>query len=513
MFFDKKIGLFEESLHENISLVSDNNFHYLIPIFCVFSEKHKKSKQEAATFLKTILEKLSFNDVIKVDAQMRQATSTEWFIDWAKLDEKDLLLSTMTKEEKQAVLVFASFNPNGFLREKAVRLLAHYDKSLPYILLRKNDWVGQVREAANESFLYRMNNLSDGELLASLPFAEKLNRSVRTTHSNDTRKIYNSLLEPANKKDLELGLASKNMYTRRLCVDALITIDTPDVKRILAHLRNETVPHIKMTMYKKLLTLDNCPVDSVLEQMLANKYPKIRSYSLLYIFERDKSKASDIAIAYLVDKNSAVRSTARWMLSTCNETFDFRRFYSEKLASNTYAAICGLGETGIKEDTIQIQQFLSNETVSIVRATMRALMFLDSNTYGISIVKMMVDSPIGIIKESFQLLMNYGVNPYAKEIYSIFENTQSTYTRYKCAVLLFRSAKWEAIICILEALSNQDESVSELAQRALTKWIVGFNNSFATPNSTQKEKILQLFSQQSSFINKKDSRSLSFLIK
>ena len=110
MFFDNKVGSFGAELNKNIAFVLEKNFHYLPQIFCVFSEKHDNSKRRAAVFFKTILEKLSFNDVMNIDTQMRETTSMEWFINWNKVEKSDLLLPTMTKEEKQAVLVFASFN-------------------------------------------------------------------------------------------------------------------------------------------------------------------------------------------------------------------------------------------------------------------------------------------------------------------------------------------------------------------------------------------------------------------
>ena len=87
-----------------------------------------------------------------------------------------------------------------------------------------------------------------------------------------------------------------------------------------------------------------------------------------------------------------------------------------------------------------------------------------------------------------------------EEIYRIFENSQNADIRYKCATLLFRSSKWDAITYILELLSNHDETVRILSKTALNKWIFGFNGSFTKPNLMQKQKIIQLINQQSSLI-------------
>ncbi len=501
MFFDNKVGSFGAELNKNIAFVLEKNFHYLPQIFCVFSEKHDNSKRRAAVFFKTILEKLSFNDVMNIDTQMRETTSMEWFINWNKVEKSDLLLPTMTKEEKQAVLVFASFNPNGYLREKAVKLLAKYDMSLPYILLRKNDWVRQVREMADEAFIYRMDHLSDGELLVSLPFAEKINRSLRGDHKSTIKKFYNILLKPENKNELELGLESRNLYIRRFCLNAILNAENPDMNLILKYIQSEKIPQIKFMAYKKLLTLNACPVNIILEQMLFEKYPRTRSHALQFIYEQDKLNSYNVAINFLLDKSPSVRNTARWIIFSCNREFDFVDYYKGNLSVNSYSSICGIRETGKKKDAVLIESYLSSDVVSIVRATMRALMFLDADNYSLHVVKMLEDSRKSVVKEAFQLFMNYGVNSYMEEIYRIFENSQNADIRYKCATLLFRSSKWDAIIYILELLSNQDETVRILSKTALNKWIFGFNGSFTKPNLMQKQKIIQLINQQSSLIS------------
>ena len=514
MFFNSDIGIFGVELDKNMSFVLNKDFRYLPQIFCVFSEKHKRSKQKAATFLKNILENLSFNDIIKIDAQMRQTTSMEYFINWSKLEITDLLLPTMSKEEKRAVLIFASFSPNGYMREKAVYLLAKYEMSLPYILLRKNDWVRQVREAANKSFIYRLNHLSDGELLASLPFVEKLNRSIRADYEKKNMKnFYNVLLKPENKNQLNLGLTSKDLYIRRLCLNIILNADNSDIELILKHIKCEKIPQIKFMAYKKFLTLDNCPVDMILKEMLFEKYPKTRSNALQYIYEQNKLNSYNIAINFLLDKSASVRNTARWIIFSCNKEFNFLNYYATNLFANPYSSICGIRETGKKTDAVLIKSYLYSDIVSIVRVTMRTLMFLDATNYSLDIVKMLEDNRVGIVKEAFQLLRYYGINSCIKEVYSLFKNTQNTNTRYKCAVLLFKSTKWDSIIYILEEISNQDKAISQLSKTALSNWNVTFNRSFTKPNLTQKQKIVQLLNLQYSLIDRKSIDNFLFAVK
>ena len=107
----------------------------------------------------------------------------------------------------------------------------------------------------------------------------------------------------------------------------------------------------------------------------------------------------------------------------------------------------------------------------------------------------------------------YGINSCIKEVYSLFKNTQNTNTRYKCAVLLFKSTKWDSIIYILEEISNQDKAISQLSKTALSNWNVTFNRSFTKPNLTQKQKIVQLLNQQYSLIDRKSIDNFLFAVK
>lgn len=51
------------------------------------------------------------------------------------------------------LLIALSCHPNGFCRENSIKALACYPEALPYIILRMNDWVAQVRASAERTAL------------------------------------------------------------------------------------------------------------------------------------------------------------------------------------------------------------------------------------------------------------------------------------------------------------------------------------------------------------------------
>lgn len=218
MFLKRKQHFHSSNLERYISGLDAGDLSMIPWIFCVFSENSPRHKLEAAQALKGVLKCLSFDDVCRIDAQMRQTTSMEWSIDWRTLNIKNFITSQMSLEEKRAVIIFSSFNPNGYIRQKAVELLCSYELTLPYMILRQIDWVNEVRQAALNSFSKKLKVATERELLLTLPFLEKLRRSKRCECSVIFDLFYQEICDYKNKHILEMGLNSKDIMTRKSCL-------------------------------------------------------------------------------------------------------------------------------------------------------------------------------------------------------------------------------------------------------------------------------------------------------
>ena len=74
---NKQVGWFGKQLEENIKALRDGDRSRISWILCVFSENHDQSKLMAAKVLRETLDSLSFDDIVRVDEQIRQTTSME----------------------------------------------------------------------------------------------------------------------------------------------------------------------------------------------------------------------------------------------------------------------------------------------------------------------------------------------------------------------------------------------------------------------------------------------------
>ena len=135
-------------LAEHIGHVKAGELAFVPWVYCALAQGTDRQKQAAAHTLAEVLAGLNADGLIAMDLRMRATTSMEWSISWRTLGLEDLFAKNLSLAECRAVLVFSTFHPNGYIREQAVAALGTDSQALPAVLLRCNDWVAQVRQAA-----------------------------------------------------------------------------------------------------------------------------------------------------------------------------------------------------------------------------------------------------------------------------------------------------------------------------------------------------------------------------
>lgn len=511
MFWKNKQGWFGQQLKKNVLALEQGDYSRIAWIFCVLTEQHVESKLIAAQSLAHVLVNLDYDDIVSIDGQMRQTTSMEWSIYLHKKRLEDLFNTKMSVVERRAIIIFASFNPNGFIREKAVMMMKDYDNTLPFIILRQNDWVIQVRQAASKAFNEKMQRLNKGELLLALPFAEKLKWCSRGSHGEYTRLFFEKLTSEEHQEELKSGLLSSNVRTRRICINALFESPCTDISMAIKHLEQEPDPFLRSMLFTKLSHL-RTQIDSAARTLLRDKFPTNRRLALQYLYEAKAKDILNISNTLLLDRNASVRMLARNILQEKNNSFVFPSFYIKALENNTVAAIAGLGETGHTIDAQHIESYISDNRIAVVRAALVSLMRLDSEKYKAIILEMLKDKRIGVVKTAQQLILKYQIHDY-DFIKKILIDTPYEYTKIKCTAILFSASKWNSLIFMLEAISCDSENVRCLAYQAIEKWIFTFNRSYVQVSLQQKESIKLLIQNLNDLLSDSTKRELLFVLK
>lgn len=503
-------GWFGKQLKMNIMALRNGDISRIPWIFCVFSENHDHSKLLAAKALHEVIDTLSFTDIVRLDEQMRQTTSMEWSIPWHKLDMNSFFTPQMNMAERCAVVLFASFNPNGFIREKAVRMMKDYDGTLPYIFLRLNDWVWQVRQAASDALPCRLLHPSAGELLAALPFADKLKRSVRDSHEKYTNQFYAVLAKSENENILTKGLESENIRTRRICTDAIFAMPDLNAKLAFERLVCEPDPFLRALVFRNLKSR-GLKMDETIDVFLNDKFPMNRMQAFQYLRDTCADNLREITEKLLLDQNTTVRELAQNAMQQQSPGFDFRRFYLNNIDRYPASAICGLGEKGLSSDADEIAIYLEDSRNGVVKSAMTVLVRLDCEKYCSAIIEMLDDSRAGVVKTARNLILKNGSINFDR-INEIFNGSKFEHTRLRCMDILFTAPKWQSLIYILETMSVDEKFIKNKAIEAIMRWLFYFNHSFALPSATQMAEIRRLIDSLSGIIPSGVEKELLFTL-
>ena len=133
----------------------------------------------AAEAVHAYMNRLDPAGTIRLDRRFRQYTSMEWRIDWMKISPADVTDRIDSREVRLSVLRLGTFHPNGYFRERCMRALADDEASYPYLALRLNDWVKQVRDTAYGLLSERLDAAAADTAVEMLPFFSQAKKGRR----------------------------------------------------------------------------------------------------------------------------------------------------------------------------------------------------------------------------------------------------------------------------------------------------------------------------------------------
>ncbi len=107
----------------------------------------------------SIIKDLAPLDLAALDQRVRNVSEYRYGIDpqWQKLRPSDVS-RLATSKFATSLVGLASFHKSGYVRETATQQLAlqRTGEELPFLLIRLNDWVSEVREVATKAVRARL---------------------------------------------------------------------------------------------------------------------------------------------------------------------------------------------------------------------------------------------------------------------------------------------------------------------------------------------------------------------
>jgi HEAT repeat protein len=467
-------------------------------IFSFLLSSNERLKLLAAESLSRFMTNLSSAKLVKVSEAFRGRSSIEWRCDWKNKNPKCLLHPLMSEEEKVTILGLCTFHPNGYFREKAVRALSEMKTGgeIPYLLIRVNDWVMQVRNLSKEQLLAYMMPEHTMSFVKNMPLILRLEDCSRDEHKDIINSVLTVLCSAEGMKSLLRGLESIDSRVRLDCYKVILKAKALDNKTIISYLVKDRNPYNRLFVLRKIEKEIAYEDFMDIEQLLINdKLPQIRVLALEKLNEFQRAGAVDILEKSLFDKSHSVRETARCLLSKY-KVYDFAAIYREAIqnSKDITAGIYGLGETGSSGDAKGISGFLNSSETGIVKAAVIALAHLDIQRYKEEIIAKLSDERPGISKAAGRVLYKEIHAGDADSIYKIYSRAVKEHVKVNTAILLCSLSKWDAIRYIIEFCANDNEKISALGQQAVERWKLRYNYSFTAPTEKQVAMILKSLS-------------------
>jgi HEAT repeat protein len=510
--------MLKEHSEEILRLINEEKDLTAVPdAFWLLLGSDNDLELKSAKSLHAIISSLNTSNLTVVDRLFRERTSFEWSYDWHNEEPINLTLPSMPLEERTTILGLSSFHPNGYFREKAVKALSGNitGQELPYLLIRLNDWVPIVRNAAKSAIIKNIRAENARNIIDNLPLILRLKNCERDQHKDIINRVFEILSNDTSHGELIYGLKSKDSKVRLHCFDIIIDLKLLDNKQLISYLLKEKVPYIRMAILNKInevITLDE--FKPFILKLLNDKYVPIRLTALEMLYKYDADRCIEELVKLLTDKSSSVRERARFLLK--NHGYDdFASYYIDSIHkhNNTYGAICGLGEVGKAEDTKYLMQFLESDKVNIIKATIKALSRLDFLGFKELIINYIEHSHIGVSKDTRKILDKQVDLADAEKVYNIFKNSKVEHVRANAALLLCSLSKWESINYIIEMCGNQNQDISKFGQLKLEGWVFNFNRSYLPPSKEQQAKLRSSIKKYEQVISEDNRKFIEFCIR
>ena len=398
----------------------------------------------------------------------------------------DIYQQSFSREQFLTLLSIASFNSSGYVRQKAVKLLAETvnEKAIPFIVYRLADWVQPVRESAVLGIRLFKKQEFIKALIDNLSIFEWLQKVQRANLSSIHSEVMEFVIRD-NKQFINDNFKSFTDKTRFVLAKEISNSEdiTSDDLTLLLNDNHFLVRNLALTQFDQLSQAE-------ISRLLLDSSARVRLQTLYKL--KEKSDFSDIIFAYLADNSSSIREFARYSLK--NKFPDFASTYNNNLLANKniIGSLSGLGEINGKQFVGSIEPFLNDQRLKIRKTAFLAMRKLaNDKAYSLALQNLDCEH-IGIRNIAIEFLASSATTEALDKAREIFENGQF---ELKKSMLKFFSkvGKWTTIADIMIGTIDPNENIRQLSLDFLQRWKNNAATYFTQPKQAELERARNVF--------------------
>ncbi len=464
---------------------------------------------------KVVLEATT-SELVWLDQVLRRTSSYsgDYLYEWQKLSPDQLRKIERFEDASVSLLGIASFHSSGYVREAAVKRLALMTSGaeLPFLILRVNDWVANVRDVACEAIRARLKPDYARSFIRNLTLVSRLEQAGRSDCKPLVQAIYQLLQSGESRRALLEALESDDHFIRRACFKLALSSIEPEIVRKALD-QEDTVVRL-WAAQRVSSAFTGAALDQFLKMMKHDRFMPVRREALR-ILVRQNSPALLVGLhTALLDTHASMREEARYHLRKL-ERMEVAAFYRQQFLDGVdlYPVISGLGETGTTTDDHLIVPYTSHDAGKIRAAALRALAKLNPRAHVGLFIESLDDEVPHVSLQALKALAGMARAIDGERIWEVFRSAAHAHVKRNALSLLERLGKWDSIYYLLRAVRDSDEAIADMSKFSIRRWLAQFNRSFSSPTPEQLARLGIALEEGGKLLDSRTVEQLRFSIK
>lgn len=435
--------------------------------------------ERAERLLSQLLPLLRASDIPALDDQMRGYGP--WWASWNQVEPADIR-RLKQRASTWASLAVLSMHRSGYVREAALRRLTESKdgRELPYLFIRLNDWVAEIRGLAEQAMTARLSPASAPGLVQLLPLVGWIRDWSRAADDMEAR-IYRELSAPESRQAMLSGLRSTDVRVRRPVARILIEAGGKSLPQVLATaLQDKDVVVRVWAAAAARQVLDGQELHAALDEIGRNRSARVRQEALIGWVGRFPEEAHDRLVLALRDRFAVVRGFAQFELK--RRGFDVVAFYRAEIEERPSApVIAGLGEVGSLRDAAVIEPYMQSDDEQERSAAVHAIDRLGGDSRASLLFAALRDTAPSVSSAARRALIRRPEGIDFSAVLSVFHEDDRLYVRRNSFQVLSAASKWSWLRYCLIAASDADPDIRARGLDQIDYWKLMWNRSFVEP--------------------------------
>ena len=442
----------------------------------LFADAEHDQKEIAACFLDkiqafTMRELLRFAEVTRCFYAEEYNYSSNWQV-WhdalRNVRHKRENFPFLSDQEYLAMLCMGTLHSNGYYRQMCIEALRDCGSGrrlylerygiglslLIFYLLRVNDWVEEVREAAFAAAIAETEQADGINLLFSLPILEKLIAGGRRNWTqaealqgqfaeNLKRKLTQADFKQIPRMEIQIRNA---LY--RLCLER----DFISKEQMWFLLVRESTGYGVRLLFAGIQKRYGF-TDPELESCLQSKNAQVRLLALQEKYERLQNSWPELE-RMLLDQAARIRFWVRYILIR-HEKKDILVFYKKELQKKA-SPICLLciGEMGGGEEIALIEPYLFDSDIRLVKAALLAYAMIRKEEGADLYWDFLTGDQMLLSHAAYKIIREYKVHYPEKRLFEAFIQHRDTEKEIAFLTLLLQGDSWRRLEYLLELIDD-----------------------------------------------------------